>query len=100
VLQCSIYLDWNDALKAVEARSTGSTWMPSSGTQGDSAEVEVAISRTPLPNRQKGMLCVGRLACVFSLREDTQEGLVGLCEAGCRVLSVSAAPALVREFYA
>ena len=37
---------------------------------------------------------------VFSLREDTQEGLVGLCEAGCRVLSVSAAPALEREFYA
>ena len=37
---------------------------------------------------------------MFSLREDTQEGLVGLCEAGCRVLSVSAAPALGREFYA
>ena len=42
----------------------------------------------------------GRVVCVFSLREDTQEGLVGLCEAGCRVLSVSAAPALEREFYA
>ena len=55
--------------------------------------------RTP-PNRQKKMLCVGRVVCVFSLREDTQEGLVGLCEAGCRVLSVSAAPALEREFYA
>ena len=71
--------------------------MPSSGTQGDSAEVEVAISRTPPPNRQKRMSCVGRVVCVFSLREDTQEGLVGLCEAGCRVLSVSAAPALGRE---
>ena len=37
---------------------------------------------------------------VFRLSEDTQEGLVGLCEAGCRALSVSAAPALGREFYA
>ena len=39
-------------------------------------------------------------ASVVAAREDTQEGLVGLCEAGCRVLSVSAAPALEREFYA
>ena len=37
---------------------------------------------------------------MFGLCEDTQEGLVGLCEAGCRVLSVSAAPALGRENYA
>ena len=57
------------------------------GRFGRSRSRDSRPPHTELPDGGEG---VGRVVCVFSQREGTLGRLVGLCDAGCRVLSVSA----------